>query len=111
MERFTKVIIAVIALGLILGWFIEPAITVLAGVALWFSILLTLGGAEDGNPARTSWSLHRGIPDRPYVHTAMKSQKVQKTENIRGKNVWMLLISGAALVGVGIYWMKQAGMW
>jgi hypothetical protein len=105
MERFPIILIGVTAFSLVLGWFLSPAITVLAGIALWFCILLILGGAEDGNPARTSWYLHRGIPDRPYVHTAMKSVGIQKEKNIRGRYVWMLLISGAGLVCIGLYWM------
>jgi len=111
MEKLTKVIIAVTAIGLVLGWITEPAITVIAGVALWFLILLLYSGAEDPNPMRTSILLHRGIPDRPLVHRAMMPVKVQKEKDVRGRFVWMLLISGGILVGMGIYWMYGLGMW
>ena len=111
MSKLTIAIIAATGVGLVLGWLLDPAITLLVGIALWFCILLLLGGAEDPNPARTSILLHRGIPDRPLVHRAMKPVKVQKEKNIRGKYIWLLLISGALLVGTGICWMYGAGMW
>ena len=109
MEKITKIIITVMAIGLLSGFLLDPSLTVVSGLSLWFLILLLMGGAEDGNPYRT---MNRtAMPDFLEVGRFMKPQKVQKEGNVRGRYIWMLLASGAFLLAVGIYFMHKNGMW
>ena len=108
MLRNILAIVAVMGAGILLGWMFEPALTVLAGGLLWLYILYIAGGAEDGNPARTAIKLCR-VPDRPMAYLALKKVRVQKNPVPKRALIWMLIISGAALIAIGIAWMHALG--
>ena len=50
MERATKLIIAIVTIGLILGIVLSPAMMIVAGAALWIILWLGQGGMTEGNP-------------------------------------------------------------
>ncbi len=109
MENYSKIIIAVIVIGLILGWLLEPAFTVIAGGILLFSIFLVTGGAEDGNPYRTMTKLP--MPNVFSVGRFMRQQKVAKEKPRRRNVILALVFSGFTLIAIGIIWMYWLGMW
>jgi hypothetical protein len=107
MERLSKIIIGIIAASLVLGWLIEPAFVIFGGITLFVILFLYLGGAEDGNPYRTMRA--NSMPDFLEVGRYMKQQKVQKERPPQRNLTWLLLISGALLIAIGLYWMHVLG--
>lgn len=97
--------------ALIMGWLLDPSITFVAGVLTWILLLVLASGAEDPNPIRTATAFYGGIPDEPLAHRAMMPVKVQKAKNIRGGVLWVLFLSGLALISAGLYWMGIDGIW
>jgi hypothetical protein len=81
----------------------------LGGIILIVTLLLCMGGAEDGNPIRTAIVAYRGIPDTPLVRRAMKPQIIQKEKTPQRTMIWLLLASGASLIGLGLLWMHALG--
>ena len=104
MEKLTKLILSIIAISLLLGLILGPAIVIIGGGVLWFFILLILGGAEDGNPYRTMRK--SGMPDVLEVGRYMKQQKTAKKVPYDKTMLWSFFIVGAILITVGIIWMK-----
>ena len=105
MEKINSVIAAMFALGLLLGWVLEPAITLLAGLSVWIILALIYTGAEDPNPHRTSIALHRGIPDSPLVKLALKDQPGKSKLPIPAKLILLMFLAGGLLVVTGFMWM------
>jgi len=106
MERIYPIIAAIIAIGLFLGWLLEPGITLLAGIAIWVFLGIIYSGAEDPNPHRTSFKLHRGIPDSPMVKLALKEQPKKKKMLIPARLVMIMFLTGLFLVVIGYIWIK-----
>lgn len=108
MNKSTVLIIGIDAIILMIGWLLDPALTVLGGIILIIILSLTIVGGEEGNKYKTM-AMTR-VPDFLEVRTFMRQKDVQNEPRPRINLVLVLLISGASLIGIGLYWMHRAGV-
>ncbi|MDO9538099.1 MAG: hypothetical protein Q7J68_07255 [Thermoplasmata archaeon] len=75
MEKATKLILAIVIIGIILGFLLNPAMLVVAGAALWIILWLAQGGMVEGNPYKRMTVSK--LPSFVLVNQYQKNQEIE----------------------------------
>ena len=108
MERSTKLIITIVAFGLILGLWISPAMMIIAGAALWIILWLAQGGMSEGNPYKRM-NMGGGVSNWAAVNQYQKNQDIEVRDAGSSYTAIFIFGTGLILIIIGLVWMWLTG--
>ena len=105
MRRPVLFVLMITAAALLMGWFLDHAITFVTSVLIWILLLVLASGAEDPNPIRTAAAFYAGIPDEPMMHRVITKEQVRSKDRPQRSVLIPLIISALVLTALSIYWL------
>ena len=109
MENATKLILAILAFGIILGLIFTPFAMVVAGMALWIILWVAQGGMADGNPYKRMNMRGGGLPNWTVVNQYQKNEEMELRDSGSYYTAVFFFVAGALLIIIGLVWMWLNG--
>jgi len=107
MEKLTKLILAIVTIGVIFELILGPGILLFAGIALLFILWGAQGGMTEGNPYKRM--RYSGVPDFVEVKDYMRKQDIEERDNANAYTTILIFGIGAILIGIDILFMWYKG--
>ena len=108
MEKSTKLILAIISIGLLLGYLISPFVMIIAGAALWIILWLGQGGMAEGNPYKRM-NMGGGVANWAVVSQYQKNEEIELRDRGSFYTAIFFFGVGAILIAIGAIWMWLNG--
>ena len=107
MENATKLILAIIGIGVLLGVIFSPFAMVVAGIALLIILWLAQGGMAEGNPYKRMAGGR--VPSFALVNQFQKNEEIEIRDAGSAYTAFFFFGAGAILIAIGLVWMWLAG--
>jgi hypothetical protein len=106
-EKATKLILAIVCVGLFLGIVFSPFAMVVAGFALWVLLWLGQGGMAEGNPYKRM--MGGKVPSFALVNEFQKNEEIEIRDAGSAYTAMFFFGAGAILIIMGVVWMWFSG--
>ncbi len=107
MERLTKLILAIVIIGLLFEIILGPGILFFAGVALLFLLWGVQGGMTEGNPYKRMH--YSAIPDFVEAKDYMRKQDIEERDNANSYTTMLIFGIGVILMVIDILFLWGMG--
>jgi hypothetical protein len=108
MENATKLILAIIGVGVLLGIIFSPFAMIAAGAALWIILWLAQGGMTEGNPYKRM-NMGGGVTNWAVVGQYQKNEEIELRDRGSFYTAIFFFGVGAILIAIGAIWMWLNG--
>jgi len=108
MENATKLILAIVGIGLLLGIVFSPFAMVVAGIVLWIVLWVAQGGMAEGNPYKRM-NMGGGVVNWTAVNQYQKNVEIELRDKGSFYTAVFIFSAGAMLIAIGVIWMWLNG--
>jgi hypothetical protein len=107
MENATKLILAIVGIGILLGVIFSPVAMVIAGIALLIVLWLAQGGMAEGNPYKRMAGGR--VPNFAVVNQFQKNEEIEVRDAGSAYTTFFFFGAGSILIVIGLIWMWLVG--
>ncbi|MBA3045107.1 MAG: hypothetical protein KKH41_03770 [Candidatus Thermoplasmatota archaeon] len=108
MENATKLILAIVGIGILLGILFTPFALIVAGGALWIILWIAQGGMAEGNPYKRM-NMRGGLPNWTVVNQYQKNEEIEVRDRGSYYTAVFFFTAGLILIVIGVIWMWLNG--
>jgi hypothetical protein len=108
MENATKLILAIVGIGILLGVVFTPFAMIVTGMALWIILWIAQGGMTEGNPYKRM-NMRAGVPNWSVVNQYQKNEEIELRDSGSYHTAVFFFVAGLLLIIIGVVWMWLSG--
>lgn len=108
MERATKLILAIVCIGLLLGIVFSPFATMVSGFVLWILLWIGQGGMAEGNPYKRM-NMGGGVVNWTAANQYQKNEEIELRDKGSFYTAVFVFSAGAMLIAIRVIWMWLNG--